>query len=194
MVALAQSVEFWIVIPRVMGSIPIRHPNIASSHLGQTTFSICKKWSDPGVGEMFFMSWWRNWQRSGFQHRRLRVRVLPGMPVFSVGLPERSKGAVCKTVVRRFESGTPLHLLTHRSSVGRAPGYEPGGRRFEFCRWVQFEAAPPFAPPVPLAVRASYIAASADLGPFERIAVALHFRANVARFLFRNLGIFTSAT
>ena len=33
------------------------------------------------------------------------------MPVFSVGLPERSKGAVCKTVVRRFESGTPLQFF-----------------------------------------------------------------------------------
>ena len=30
---------------------------------------------------------------------------------FSVGLPERSKGAVYKTVVRRFESGTSLQFF-----------------------------------------------------------------------------------
>ncbi len=27
---------------------------------------------------------------------------------FTVGLPERPKGAACKAVVRRFESDTPL--------------------------------------------------------------------------------------
>lgn len=32
MVALAQLVEHWVVIPKVTGSIPVRHPSIHAAH------------------------------------------------------------------------------------------------------------------------------------------------------------------
>ena len=81
MVALAQLVELWIVIPKVTGSIPVRHPSFSSP-------------SNAVDG-------------AGCHTRRLQARRLPGTQL-NVGLPERSKGAVCNTVVRQFESGIPL--------------------------------------------------------------------------------------
>jgi hypothetical protein len=55
-------------------------------------------------------------------------------PQFSVALPERSKGAACKAVARRFESGTPLQCylalaqLEERDATNvEAAGSSPAG-------------------------------------------------------------------
>ncbi len=67
-VALAQLVEYRIVIPRVTGSSPVRHPKICLAQLR------C------GRRQHFNVSV-AQWQRSGLQNRRQQVQVLPGMPI-----------------------------------------------------------------------------------------------------------------
>ena len=47
-------------------------------------------------------------QSNGFLIRLSQVRVLSGVPYFDE-VPERLKGADCKSVIRRFESGPHLH-------------------------------------------------------------------------------------
>lgn len=47
-----------------------------------------------------------------------------GADCITVGLPERSKGAACKAVVRRFESGTPLHSTEAQLDERMATNHE----------------------------------------------------------------------
>ncbi len=50
--------------------------------------------------------------------------ALDGADSITVGLPERSKGAACKAVVRRFESGTPLHSTEAQLDERMATNHE----------------------------------------------------------------------